>query len=136
MSVLDLQYNFTGLSLRELLEARDAYHFHLLSKANVVGTAVGYYLIRKEESWPTKPGESMARKTRLKTPRTLFNSEVRDYSWPCVLAFVRKWAVEEDFGSQGEFDPSLILPKTLYMPDGRAVPVCTVEVGNLHASPA
>lgn len=136
MAVLDLQYNFTELSLRELLEARDAYHFHLLSKANVVGTAVGYYLIRKDEPWPTSPDESQGRKTKEqpKTPRTLFNSEVRDYSWPCVLAFVREWAEEEKFGPQGEFDPALILPKTLYMPDGRAVPVCTVAVGDTHAN--
>ncbi|WP_018310433.1 hypothetical protein [Cupriavidus sp. UYPR2.512] len=134
MSVLDLQYNFASLSLRELLEARDAYHFHLLSKANVVGTAVGYYLIRKEEPWPTKTGEGKKPKTKLKTPRTLFNSEVRDYSWPCVLAFVRKWATDEEFGPNGQYDPSLILPKTLYMPDGRAIPVCTVEVGDFHHS--
>jgi hypothetical protein len=134
MSVLDTQYNFAGLSLRELLEARDAYHFHLLSKANVVGTAVGYYLIRKDEPWPTKVGEHRTQK-RHPTSRTLFNSEVRDYSWPCVLAFVRKWATEEAFGPRGEFDSSLILPKTLYMPDGRAVPVCTIEVGDPCASP-
>jgi hypothetical protein len=42
MSVLDLQCNFTSLSLKELLEARDAYHAHLLSKANVIGTAVEF----------------------------------------------------------------------------------------------
>jgi len=136
MSVLDLQYNFSGLSLRELLEARDAYHFHLLSKANVVGTAVGYYLIRKDEAWPTKAGEGKKPKTKLNTPRTLFNSEVRDYSWPCVLAFVHKWAADEDFGPGGEFDPALILPRTLYMPDGRAVPVCVVEVGDRHVPSA
>ena len=41
MTVLDLDYNFASLSLKDLLEARDTYHYHLLSKANVVGTAVG-----------------------------------------------------------------------------------------------
>lgn len=135
MSVLDLQYNFAGLSLKELLEARDVYHFHLLSKANVVGTAVGYYLIRKEEPWPTKPGEGKTPKSKPKTVRTLFNSEVRDYSWPCVLAFVRKWAAEEEFGPNARYDPALILPKTLYLQDGRAVPVCAVEVGDPHRTP-
>ncbi|WP_141100950.1 S1/P1 Nuclease [Roseateles aquatilis] len=129
MSVLDLQYNFSGLSLKDLLEARDAYHFHLLSKANVVGTAVGYYLIRKTDPWPTKSGESRLGHGKPKTPRTLDNSEVRDYSWPCVLAFVKKWAADEEFGPAGQYDPSQSLPKTLYMQDGRAVPVCTVEVG-------
>ena len=50
MTVLDLDYNFASLSLNDLLEARDTYHYHLLSKANVVGTAVGLYLIRKDEA--------------------------------------------------------------------------------------
>ena len=57
MDVLGLDYDFAALSLKDLLEARDTYHYHLLSKANVVGTAVGYYLIRKDEAWPGKKGE-------------------------------------------------------------------------------
>ena len=42
MTVLDLSYNFANLSVHDLLEARDTYHYHLLSKANVVGTAIGH----------------------------------------------------------------------------------------------
>lgn len=129
MSILDLQYNFAGLSLKDLLEARDAYHHHLLSKANVVGTAVGYYLIRQDEDWPVRQGQGKTPSHQKTYARTLFNSEVRDYSWPCVLAFVRTWAAETQFGPEGEFDASLIIPRTLYMTDGRAVPVCVVEVG-------
>jgi hypothetical protein len=34
---------------------------------------------------------------------------------------------EEAFATNGRYDPALIVPKTLYMPDGRAVPVCVVE---------
>ena len=130
MSILDLQYNFAGLSLNDLLEARDAYHHHLLSKANVVGTAVGYYLIRQDEDWPVKPGQGKSPHHKKTYARTLFNSEVRDYSWPCVLAFVRAWATQAQFGPEGDFDASLIVPRTLYMSDGRAVPVCVVEVGD------
>ena len=33
--------DFSTLSLKDLIEARDLYHFHLMSKANVVGTAAG-----------------------------------------------------------------------------------------------
>lgn len=127
MTVLDLQYNFSSLSVRDLLEARDIYHYHLMSKANVVGTAVGLYLIRQDEAWPSKPGDGKSPPVKKTYPRTLFNSEVRDYSWPCILAFVRTWADETAFGTSGQYNPALIVPKTLYMPDGRAVPVCVVE---------
>jgi hypothetical protein len=128
MSVLDLEYDFSALSAHDLLEARDTYHFHLLSKANVVGTAIGYYLIRTDEPWPKRRGEGVTSPKKKSIPRTLFNSEVRDYSWPCVLVFVRSWAQEEAFGPSGRYSPSKIVPRTLYMPDGRAVPVCVVQV--------
>src|SRR5689334_194068 len=108
MTILDLEYNYSSLSLRDLLEARDTYHYHLLSKANVVGTAVGYYLIRKDEAWPSKPGEGKSPPAKKTYPRTLFNSEVRDYSWPCVLAFVRSWAAETAFGPSGRYNPAQI----------------------------
>lgn len=52
MDILRNQNNFASLSLRDLLEARDQYHVHLLNKRNVVGTAVGLYLIRLSDPWP------------------------------------------------------------------------------------
>ena len=131
MTVLDHTYNFASLSLKDVLDARDLYHFHLLSKANVLGTAVGLYLIRKDEDWPKKKGEGAVRHKKKTYARTLFNSEVRDYSWPCVLAFVREWQPEEAFGPDGAYNPAQIVPRTLYMPDGRAVPVCVVEAKEL-----
>jgi hypothetical protein len=132
-TVLDAEPNFASLSIRDLLEARDLYHFHLLNKANVVGTAIGLYLIRKEESWPTKRGEGMRPKKKPDTARKLENSEVRDYSWPCVLVFVREWIAESDFAGGRKKDdegrhPTDMVPQRLYMPDGRAVPVCVVQV--------
>lgn len=127
MTVLDLSYNFATLSVHDLLEARDTYHYHLLSKANVIGTAVGLYLIRKDEAWPKRKGEGKSPPNKKTYPRTLSNSEVRDYSWPCILAFVRSWATEDEFGPSGRYDPALIVPKTLYLADGRAVPVCVVQ---------
>lgn len=125
--------NFKSLSIRTLLEARDLYHFHLMSKANVVGTAVGLYLIRKDESYPTDKGE---KPKKLSYPRNLDNSEVRPYSWPCILVFVRRWADENEFGPDGGYHPTDIVPKTLFMPDGRAVPVCIVEAGEDNEEPA
>ena len=118
--------DFSTLSLKDLIEARDVYHFHLMSKANVVGTAVGLYLIRNDEDWPAAPGQA-ARPHRKRTyPRTLHNSQVRDYSWPCIIVLVRQWIDEGEFGREGRPSPAQSVPTRLYLSDGRAVPVCIV----------
>jgi len=102
--------DFASLSLKDLMEARDLYHFHLMNKANVIGTAIGLYLIRDEDKGPR---------------RTFGNSHVREYSWPCIIVLVREWVEKESFGKEGQ--PELHeLPKTLFLPDGRSVPVCVV----------
>jgi hypothetical protein len=119
-------FDYSSLSLKDLVEARDLYHFHLMSKANVVGTAVGLYLIRDDEDWPQARGEGARPRNKLTYPRTFGNSQVRDYSWPCILVLVREWVDEADFGKAGKLTPWQIVPKRLYLPDGRVVPVCTV----------
>ena len=77
-------FDFSSLSLKDLIEARDLYHFQLMSKANVVGTAVRLYLIRDQEDWPQAPGEGVRPRHKLSYARTFANSQVRDYSWPCI----------------------------------------------------
>lgn len=123
--------DFNSLSLRDLLNARDQYHYHLMDKANVVGTAVGLYLIRDTDPWPDQQRSarqiSDAQKGKPKPARTFGNSNVRDYSWPCILVVVKEWIPEEDFVAHAKTDPSEMVPKTLYLPDGRKVPVCVVE---------
>jgi hypothetical protein len=136
--ILGTKHNFRSLSMKDLLQARDLYHYHLLNKANVVGMAVGLYLIRKADPTPDEEkalcrsqGKAKVREMRKRTKgeRTLDNSEVREYSWPCVLALVRNWVDESQFGGEGgELHPEQMVPKTLYMPDGRMVPVCVVKV--------
>lgn len=119
-------FDFSTLSLADLIEARDTFHFHLMSKANVVGTAVGLYLIRNNEEWPKNPGEG-ANPPRKKTyPREFGNSQVRDYSWPCIIVLVREWVDEHAFGRKGMPSSVDMVPKRIYLPDGRIVPVCTV----------
>src|SRR5689334_21519513 len=113
--------NFSSLSLKDLVEARDLYHFHLVNKANVIGTAVGLYLIRDEEKWPHED-----RYQKLTYARTFGNSHVREYSWPCIMVLVRDWINEDDFGKHGKPDPWDAVPKRLFLPDGRVVPVCVV----------
>ena len=83
---------FSALSLRDLLDARDNYHVHLMRHPHVVATAIGYYRIRQEDSWPTDKT-----KVRGDYPRTLANSEVRPYSWPCILVFVDEWVNSANF---------------------------------------
>lgn len=132
--VLATHSNFQILSLKDLLLARDLYHYHLMNKAHVVGTAVGLYLIRASDPYPMERTHTRTAKRspktvkRKKPPRTLAHSEVRDYSWPCVLAFVDAWISDDDFGTgSGELHPDEMVPKTLYLSDGRMVPVCVVE---------
>jgi hypothetical protein len=130
--VLGAERNFAALSTRDLLAARDLYHWHLIHRANVVGTAVGLYRIRRDDPWPNKEktdvSEAKTQEFAPKGERTLENSEIREYSWPCVLVFVDRWQDLTDFGGAGRLSPDLMVPKTLYMPDGRTVPVCVVKV--------
>ena len=72
---------YSSLSVFDLLEARDQFHVHLMHKANVVGTALGRYLIRTADPRPQKAAQDATPKKKvIKPPRTLENSEVRDYS--------------------------------------------------------
>ncbi len=118
---LDNPRQYSELSLRDLVRARDQYHVHLMRHRNVVATAVGYYRIRKEDSWPNEKKHHKG--TR---PRTLENSEVRPYSWPCVLVFVEHWLHPHDFGARGGARLEDLVPPTLDLIDGRKVPVCVV----------
>jgi hypothetical protein len=111
---------FEQLSLRDLLDARDQYHVHLMRHPNVVATAVGRYRIRQRDSWPAEKGPG---KIHGKYPRTLVNSEVRYYSWPSILVFVERWETPQQLLNK---DGGAV-PKTLYLPDGRSVPVCVIE---------
>ena len=135
MDILGVERNFHSLSVRDLLAARDQYHYHLIGKKNVVGTAIGLYLIRKEDPWPDKHrslqqiGEERAKDERPKGERTFENSEVREYSWPCVLVLVDDWIKSDHFGAAGhQVKPQEFIPDALYLPDGRTVPVCVVRI--------
>jgi hypothetical protein len=122
---------YDALSLSDLIDARDQYHVHLMRHPRVVATAVGYYRIRREDSWPgTYPV------VRRVEPRTLENSEIRGYSWPAVLVFVDQWIAAEEFARGRRYDPDEIVPKTLFLPDGRRVPVCVIEAPRDPVIPA
>jgi hypothetical protein len=118
--------DFAHLSLKNLVDARELFHIHLMRHPNVVATAIGRYRIRKSDSWPH---EKHARKgTGI---RRLDNSEVRPYSWPSILVFVSKWENPDTFAS----NPDELVPKTIFMPDGSKVPICVIEAPKEHVNP-
>jgi hypothetical protein len=116
---------FSSLSIKDLVKARDLFHYHLMNKKNVVATAIGPYRIRHTDEWPS-PSHPQAIKDRQprSSKRTLANSEVRPYSWPSVYVFVSEWEFEEKLASK---NPGDVVPRTLFLPDGRSVPVCVIE---------
>lgn len=114
-----------SLSLRDVLDAREAYHVHLLNLPHVVATAVGRYLKRREER-PAVGGESVDQRLALtpgiRPPRTLEGSEVHRWSWPVVVVFVDHWMDDTEIAD----DPDAMVPRLLFLPDGRKVPTCVV----------
>ncbi|MCI0415619.1 hypothetical protein L0222_22825 [bacterium] len=123
---------FSSLSVKDLLDARDAYHIHLAHLENVIGTAIGKYRLKRDEldvgkdtrKWRMARSKSGSRSTRKKDfePRRLSNTTVREHSWPCVLVFVEKlW----EPGELWKY-PYQAVPRELYLPDGRVVPTCVV----------
>lgn len=112
------RFNYFALSIKDLLEAREAYHVHLSNFPNVVATAIGRYRIRRDDPNFTHPKKT-SRKESLK-PRTLANSSVTEWSWPCILVFVNDWIQTK------ELKPGDKIPNALYLPDGRVIPTCTI----------
>src|SRR4051812_41044844 len=99
--------DFDSLSFRDLLEARELYHVHLMNHPKVVATAIGRYRVRVEDSWPEPDGTIKHKGTG---PRTLSNSEVRSYSWPAILVFVDTWLDVDKFGKDKEYDARDMVP--------------------------
>jgi hypothetical protein len=117
--------DFSSLSVRDLLEAREAYHVHLAHHENVVATAIGRFRIRKDDDDARDPKTTWSRASRSyrkSSPRTLQNTIVTEWSWPCLLVFIRQWLSPEDFREKQD----QVIPRFLYMPDGRVVPTCVV----------
>ncbi len=125
-------HDFHSLSVRDLLDARDQFHVHLAHKPNVFSTAIGRYLIRDIDATKSDATHQhhLDRKARAK-PRTLLNSSVKDWSWPCVLVFVSQWQTLDDLRSK----PDLVIPPFVYMPDGRIIPICVVLVESANLPP-
>ena len=121
MDIWTQHKNYHALSIGDLLDAREAYHVHLAHLENVFATAVGRFLIRRRDADAKSPD---AKPTKSSEPRTLRNTVVRKWSWPCVLVFVTDWKKKSHFAKR----PTGMVPPLLYLPDGRVVPTCVVSV--------
>ena len=114
-------FNYNSLSIVDLLAARNFRHAELTGLKGVVGTAVGRYFIRKGD---TPPGVLPVVKGT--GPKTLETSEIRSYSWPCVIVFVESWIEESQF-AHGKTPIRNLIPDRIVLPDSRTVPVCVLE---------
>ena len=124
--------DFHSLGIRDLLDARDQFHVHLAHKANVFSTAVGRYLVRDSDP-DAHAANALQRHERRSDsePRTLLNSNVKRWLWPCILVFVKKWQTLEDLAKR----PEDVVPPFVYLPDGRIVPICVVLASSAHLPP-
>ncbi len=128
------QRDYSSLSVRDLVEARDAYHTHLSHLTNVTATAIGRYRIH-EDDWYAEHSPAEARPADVKpvtARKTLYNTVVRPWSWPCVLVFVDHWLEREEF----VHSPDQMVPRALFLPDGRVIPTCTILVERQDAPAA
>ncbi|MGZ3458811.1 MAG: hypothetical protein ACXU86_09955 [Archangium sp.] len=123
--------DFSSLSIKDLLEAREAYHVHLAHLDSVVATAIGRYRIRREDPDADNPNAAPVQWSASK-PRTLANTVVRHWSWPCVLVFVDRWMTLEELAQH----PEQFVPPLLYLPDGRVVPTCVILAERQEQAPA
>ncbi len=120
-SVFPPRRDYASLSMKDLLDAREAYQVYLSTLDNVVATAVGRYLIHQDDWYATHhPGELRPKDFPLvHEPRTFMNSVIQPWSWPAVLVLVKKWEDPDKIGASA-------IPRTLYLADGRIVPTCVV----------
>ena len=112
--------DFSSLSIKDLLDAREAYHIHLAQRDNVIATAIGRFYIRRKD--PDAKTTGRVRKQDRSPARTLQNAIVRPWSWPCVLVFVSKWLTREEMRRT----PEQVVPSFLFLADGRVVPTCVI----------
>lgn len=129
-SIFPPRRDYTSLSLKDLLDAREAYHVYLSQLDNVIATAIGRYCIHEDDWYAENPPDRPRPPNvpRITAPRTLANSVIRPWSWPAVLVFVKQWDQPEQLRGNA-------VPKTLYLPDGRVVPTCVIAAPPDEALP-
>src|ERR1051326_9421539 len=71
--------DYASISIKDLLDAREAYHVFLSTVENVVATAGGRYFIHQDDWYSGNPPDRPRPKgfPLVKEPRTLANSVIR-----------------------------------------------------------
>jgi hypothetical protein len=96
---------------------------------NVFATAIGLYCIRENDldyNHYHPPADAAARERGKKSEaRTMENTIVQPWSWPCVLVFVKEWLKPADY--QAAALKSQVVPPFLHLPDGRVIPTCVIQ---------
>ena len=105
--------NFSSLSIKDLLDARDAYHVHLAHYETVIGTAIGRYLLRPKEAKHWRGEVTEMSRAHWRTP-SCGRGRGHAFSFSFASGFRGKLKVGEK------------IPDVLYLGDGRAVPTCVV----------
>lgn len=120
---------YASLSITDLLDAREAAHVYLTQLENVFATAIGLYRIREgdlDHSHYHAAGDAAAKERGKKaTPRTMENTIVQPWSWPCVLVFVKEWLKPADYHAAAA--KGQVVPPFIYLPDGRVIPTCVLQ---------
>jgi len=120
--------DFGSLSLLDLVRARDIFHAQLANLPNVLGTAIGRYLIRCDDPRLKDP---TAKAAAHPGERHIDYVAIAKWSWPCVIVFVEKWQETGAFKDK----PEAYIPPRLYLPgDNRPVPTCVVAAPSLPRS--
>ena len=104
--------SYFSLNIQDLVQAQQIFHSDLFERANVVATAVGRYRRRVDK--------------KDKGAKTLHNTLVDRYSWPCVLVFVSKWSDVKEFHTHDR--EHHMIPPYITLPDRRRVPTCVLLV--------
>jgi len=129
--IFPLKRDFNSLSILDLLEAREQYHVHLTNKENVVATAIGRYRVRNTPDKDTPRMASDIRYIQESEPKTLQNTSIVKWSWPCILIFVNQWLTIDQMKDR----PDAAVPRFLYLADGRMVPTCVLLVTKKQEAP-
>lgn len=126
--------HYASLSVKDLLDAREASHRRFCCISNVMATAIGLYRIRKTDPdakayVAPKTAAAKSKKKKRSTPRTIENTVVKPWSWPCVLVFVNDWKSAHTLDRDEQID------SFIWLSDGRVVPVCVVQASSFEGLP-
>lgn len=121
--------DYSSLSVYDLLLARDSRHAQYARNPNVIGTAIGRYLIRTGEEHVAVGRDAdldAVKKIRAAgKQRTAANARVTRDSWPCVLVFVREMRPPSEVPADEYIDPFIVV-ETDRPPRVVVAPVCVV----------